>query len=72
MSVAVTTRAAHIPDTAPELRDPSPSDLSDSEEEDKQIISEISLLNMVVTILGHGGLTDLGLGFMLTAFVLRL
>ena len=73
MSVAVTTRTAHIPDTALELRDPSPSDLSDSEEEDKQeIISEISLLNMVVAILGHGGLADLGLGFMLTAFVLRL
>jgi hypothetical protein len=65
MSVAVTTRAAHIPGTASAARDPTPdSDLSDSADEDKpEVVPNSCLVAMFIGILGRPSVSDLGGGF---------
>jgi hypothetical protein len=72
MSIAVTTRAAHIPGTASAVRDPMPdSDLSDSADEDKsEVIPNTCLVAMFIGILSPSSVSDLGGGFSLAACVL--
>ena len=73
MSVAVTTRAAHIPGTASAARDPTPSDLSDSADEDKpEAVPNSCLVAMFIGILGRRSVSDLGGGFSLAVCVLCL